>query len=461
MLSNQDIVVESADLRPESQLAVVSVRNVSKVFNIYDQPQDRLKQYVWPRIQRALKRKVGQFYREFWALKDISFEVRRGETLGIIGRNGAGKSTLLQIVCGILRPSSGRVRVNGRIAALLELGSGFNPEFTGRENIYINGSILGLTTTEIDARLHQIIDFAGIGDFIDQPVKVYSSGMFVRLAFAVIAHVDADVLVIDEALAVGDVFFQQKCMRFLRAFQESGGTVILVTHDSSAVLSFCQRALLLSNSRPPVLGPAEDVCKIYLEDIYKERAPLPIHSAGSSGKLEISSNLIKGALEPASSYNISSFCTQSKSFGEGKATIIDAGFFDAQGVRLNNINAEERVRFIISAKVNQTMDSPAFGFMLKNKLGEYVFTEGTDKAFRRHALTFKVGQLVRAVFEFDMPQLIRGTYTINVALAEGVGDDHQQQHWIHDAVVLEVTQGRLVHGICGMHNLSTYIEFNT
>ena len=193
-------------------------------------------------------RAPSTFFREFWALKDVSFEVKRGETVGIIGRNGSGKSTLLQIICGTLSPTGGQVETHGRVAALLELGSGFNPEFTGRENVYMNGSVIGLSRDEIDTLFDDIVAFADIGEFIDQPVKTYSSGMYVRLAFAVIAHVNADTLVIDEALAVGDVFFVQKCMRFLRKFMDEG-TIIFVSHDTGAVVNLCNRAFMLNKGQ--------------------------------------------------------------------------------------------------------------------------------------------------------------------------------------------------------------------
>ncbi|MGH7114089.1 MAG: ABC transporter ATP-binding protein, partial [Stellaceae bacterium] len=218
----------------------ISVIGLSKCYTIYNAPQDRLKQAIMPRLARAaapFARAVGKnlvepvFFRHHWALRAVSFEIDRGETLGVIGRNGAGKSTLLQLICGTLSPTSGTVSVNGRVGALLELGSGFNPDFTGRENVYLNATVLGLTTREIDARLDDIIAFADIGSFIDQPIKTYSSGMAMRLAFAVIAHIDADILIIDEALAVGDAFFQQKCMRWLRRFREHG-TVLFCGHDT-------------------------------------------------------------------------------------------------------------------------------------------------------------------------------------------------------------------------------------
>ncbi|MCV6577329.1 MAG: ABC transporter ATP-binding protein, partial [Cohaesibacter sp.] len=213
---------------------VLDVNCVSKCYTSFSRPHQRLLSFFMPGRRRAQK--------DFWALKDISFTLDKGETIGIIGRNGSGKSTLLQIICGVLNPTDGSVALQGRVAALLELGAGFNPDFSGRENIYLNAAIYGLSKKQVDARLGDIIAFADIGEFIDHPVRHYSSGMFVRLAFAVIAHVDADVLIIDEALAVGDALFAQKCMRFLEAFK-SHGSILFVSHDSGSITRFCDRAI--------------------------------------------------------------------------------------------------------------------------------------------------------------------------------------------------------------------------
>ncbi|MGD9877853.1 ABC transporter ATP-binding protein, partial [Desulfococcus sp.] len=250
-----------------SEIAI-KVENLSKCYQIYDNPRDRLKQFVVPRLKRALGRQPNNYFREFWALRDVSFEVKRGETVGIIGRNGSGKSTLLQMICGTLSPTGGYVKTNGRIAALLELGSGFNPEFTGRENVYMNAAVIGLSKQEIDARINDIAAFADIGDFIEQPVKSYSSGMYVRLAFAVIAHVDADILVIDEALAVGDAFFTQKCMRYLRKFMKTG-TVLFVSHDTASVRNLCTHAIWLEKGNILQQGVPKDVCENYLEAFFE------------------------------------------------------------------------------------------------------------------------------------------------------------------------------------------------
>src|SRR5262249_1944477 len=229
---------------------------VGKVYRLYDRPQDRLKHMLFSRIGRS-------YGREFWALRDVSFDVRRGDVLGIIGRNGSGKSTLLQIMAGILQPAAGEVRLWGRVAVLLELGSGFNPDCTGRENVLMNGAILGLSRAEIERRLDEIAAFADIGEFIDQPVKTYSSGMFVRLAFSVTTSLDADVLLIDEALAVGDVFFRQKCYQRLGALRARGVSIVLVSHALNEVEQFCQQALLLQAGRVVFQGSASEAVKRY------------------------------------------------------------------------------------------------------------------------------------------------------------------------------------------------------
>lgn len=225
----------------------IQISNLSKRYEIYAAPRDRLKQFVLPYLQRLTGQLQNKYFREFWAVKDVSFEIKKGETIGIIGRNGSGKSTLLQMICGTLSPTSGQVQTHGRIAALLELGSGFNPEFTGRENVYMNAAVLGLSTDEINASFDAIVAFADIGDFIDQPVKTYSSGMFVRLAFSVAVHVQPDILVVDEALSVGDIAFRNKCMEMIREMVARGVTILFVTHDLGTLQLFCSRVLWLKN----------------------------------------------------------------------------------------------------------------------------------------------------------------------------------------------------------------------
>jgi len=246
----------------------IKVNNLRKCYQIYDTPRDRLKQFVIPRLQKLSRQSPKQYFREFWALKDVSFEIKKGETVGIIGRNGSGKSTLLQMICGTLTPTSGSVQTNGRIAALLELGSGFNPEFSGRENVYMNASVLGLSNEEIDKRFDDIVVFADIGDFIEQPVKTYSSGMMVRLAFAVAINVDPEILIVDEALSVGDELFQRKCFSRIEAIRANGATILFVSHSGGTIIELCDRAVLMDAGDKLAIGTPKQIVGRYQKLLY-------------------------------------------------------------------------------------------------------------------------------------------------------------------------------------------------
>lgn len=241
----------------------ISIDSLGKCFHIYERPADRLRQFLFPRLQAALGLRRRQYFREFWALREVGLQVRRGEALGILGRNGAGKSTLLQLICGTLSPTRGNVAVRGRVAALLELGAGFNPEFTGTENVFLNAAVLGLTRTEVEHRFDKIVEFAAIGDFIHQPVKTYSSGMFVRLAFAIAAHVEPEILIVDEALSVGDIAFQNKCIARIRELRERGTTLLFVTHDLSTLQLICDRAVWLQDGQIVRVGDPISVSQDY------------------------------------------------------------------------------------------------------------------------------------------------------------------------------------------------------
>ena len=261
---------------------IISVENVSKAYRIWENPSARLTSalvesagHLLPAesaARRWMHARAAAAYRDFWALRDVSFQVRAGESVGIIGRNGSGKSTLLQIIAGTLQPTTGTTRVHGRVAALLELGSGFNPDFTGRENVYLNAAVLGLSRREVDARFDQIAAFADIGDFIEQPVKTYSSGMFVRLAFAVQTAVEPQVLIVDEALSVGDVFFQQRCYTRMRELLDKGVCIVLATHDLGAVQQFCASTLVFRQGRVAFRGPSAEATKVYFQIEQEERA---------------------------------------------------------------------------------------------------------------------------------------------------------------------------------------------
>lgn len=269
----------------------IHVQNLGKCYHVYDTPRDRLKQFVLPRLYSLAGRKSKQHFREFWALKDVSFEIRKGETIGIIGRNGSGKSTLLQMICGTVNPTSGSIYTHGRVAALLELGAGFNPEFTGRENVYLNAKVLGLSNKEIDASFDDIVAFADIGEFIEQPVKTYSSGMFVRLAFAVVAHVQPDILVVDEALSVGDIAFRNKCMEAIRKMVARGVTVLFVTHDLGTLQLLCSRVLWLVHGELKASGDPVRITQDYYVDTMqsgddKKQLRVDLPAQQNTGKAE-------------------------------------------------------------------------------------------------------------------------------------------------------------------------------
>ena len=268
-----------------SSEVAISVHNVSKYYAIYDRPHDRLAQMLLPRLRRLLGLTPSKHYREFWSLRDISFDIKRGETIGIIGRNGSGKSTLLQLICGTLKPSSGEIRTRGRIAALLELGAGFNPEFTGRENAILNATILGLSPAEIERRIIDIEAFADVGDFFDRPVKTYSSGMYVRVAFAVQACIEPEILIVDEALAVGDAPFQAKCMDYIHRLRSQGTSVLFVSHDVSSVRTLCDRAIWLDKGVMRLAGAVMPVTSAYIENVFKDgqdtSKPLPEPTDGT------------------------------------------------------------------------------------------------------------------------------------------------------------------------------------
>lgn len=249
-----------------SESIAVRVSQLSKCYHIYATPGDRLRQFVMPRLRRLVGAQARTYHREFWALRDVSFEIKKGECFGVLGRNGAGKSTLLQLLCGTLTPTHGQIEMYGRVAALLELGAGFNPEFTGVENVYLNASVLGLSRAEIEARFDGIVAFADIGDFIDQPVKTYSSGMFVRLAFAIAIHVEPDILIIDEALSVGDIAFQNKCLLKIRELRNKGTTLLFVTHDLSTLQLICDRVVWLRGGETVMIGAPVAVCQEYYVD---------------------------------------------------------------------------------------------------------------------------------------------------------------------------------------------------
>jgi lipopolysaccharide transport system ATP-binding protein len=444
---------DSRDNRPESVLEAV---NLEKHYTVVDKP--------WQALWRALRRsaKKGKERDGFCALRGINLELLRGETLGIIGRNGAGKSTLLQILCGTLEPDAGHVTHQGRIAALLELGAGFNPEFTGRENVYFQSAVLGLTPGEIDTRLPSILDFADIGKFIDQPVKHYSSGMYLRLAFAVAAHVDAEVLIVDEALAVGDIFFAQKCMRFFKGFVQHGA-LLFVSHDMGAITALCDRVLWLEKGEARMIGHPGDVVKAYAEAVYAEQQ----ETTCNTGQVATATVTAKDKPDSAVSLRdarqdliihsnlrndirIPPFSPDAPGFGAGKARIVSVRLQDETGRPLALVVGGERVILEIDFTAREKLVSVIVGFLLQNRLGQYLFGDNTFLTYLEHPPSIAPHEIATARFVFRMPFLPAGQYSIAVGIAEGTQTEHIQHDWTHEALVLEAEGAQFVPGILGI-----------
>lgn len=405
----------------------ISVQDVSKCFYTYEKPSDRLKQSFVPRLQRLVGDKVSTYGKEFWALNNVSFSVKKGETVGIVGRNGSGKSTLLQIICGTLMPTSGQIETQGRIAALLELGSGFNPEFSGRENVYLNGAVLGLSKDEIDDRFDAIAGFADIGEFIDQPVKLYSSGMAVRLAFAVQAQVDPDILIVDEALSVGDARFQAKCFERLRQLKENGTSILLVTHASEQVVTHCNRAILLERSRVEMIGSSRPVVNRYL-DILFGREKRPDESAAPD-TAQLPANVPEPAADELLDFGSEMFHTRTGynpheyRWGDGGATLLDYHFTAGGKAFPHSVESGEEIVLNVAVRFNRLIVNPILGFTIKTKEGVTVY--GTNSFMLECEGMQSVGgagTFARGSLKF-IARLAAGDYFISLGIASREGEE--------------------------------------
>lgn len=438
----------------------IITNDLGKCYQIYASPTDRLKQALW--------RGRRNYCREFWALRNVNLEIERGETVAIIGRNGSGKSTLLQMICGTLSPTEGNVETSGTIAALLELGSGFNPEFTGIENVYLNASLLGLSQEQIRERLEDIQSFADIGDFVYQPVKTYSSGMLVRLAFAVIAHVDPSVLIVDEALSVGDAVFGQRCMRFIRRFTESG-TLLFVSHDLNAVSSLCEKAIWIESGRvrmntltAPILTAYTRYCleasnaeiqsmtrtdanqqsEDALADNSENRASLQEAAAGNTVMNKDSTANISTAADelPEQPY-----WDEKRDYGNQHAYITRVSLIGLDGQRTNTPNCGEVVQLQISTLCIRCIESFIAGFVVRDRTGQVIFGENSTGQDRLQAST---NHIVSISFEFVMPFLQPGSYSLSVAVSNGDAKQFQVMHYKPDILILEPMVGnRPVQGV--------------
>ena len=398
---------------------MVLVQNVSKLYRQYARPADRIRELI-PFQSRA-------FYHEFWALRDISFQMERGETLGIVGPNGCGKSTLLQIVCGILQPTVGRVTTRGRIAALLELGAGFNPEFTGRENVFLNGEIMGLSRAAIERALPSIAAFADIGEFLDRPVKEYSSGMYVRLAFATAIHVEPDILVVDEALAVGDAVFANRCVRKFQELRERKITVLFVSHDLALVKQLSDRALLLVEGRIRALGEPSDVINQYVGMVL-ERQRVEREPADQAG--------LRAGFR----------------HGDRTSEIVDVQLVDAGGGALvQAVTSGETVRVRVRTIFHSAKPDVMVGILIRNRIGMEVY--GTNTRVEQIQLgPFDAGDELELEFQFEC-WLTPQAYTLTVAVQNTDGSSHD---WLDDVLAFDVVDARALAGVANLRARVTW-----
>ncbi|MBC2655638.1 ABC transporter ATP-binding protein [Pseudomonas sp. MSSRFD41] len=429
-----------------SEIAI-EVKKLSKCYQIYEQPRDRLKQFILPRLQRSVFKQPKQYFREFWALKDVSFEVKKGETVGIVGRNGSGKSTLLQMICGTLNPTSGSIQTNGRIAALLELGSGFNPEFSGRENVYLNGAVLGLTRQEIDSRFDDIVAFADIGNFIEQPVKTYSSGMMVRLAFAVAINVDPEILIVDEALSVGDELFQRKCFARIEAIRANGATILFVSHSGSQIVELCDRALLMDSGERLADGKPKKIIGLYQKLLYApmdrreevreqiigaisgeqhERELQEQKNIGSSGSLVLN-DFFDPHLQPKSTIN----------YEERGALISRPQLFNLSGNKVNCLQNGEFYFFKYNVQFTSDATNVLFGMLIKTISGVELGGAVSASSLRKALPYASTGSNYQVEFRFQC-NLNPGLYFVNAGVYGIRNGEEVYLHRILDACMFRV-----------------------
>ncbi|TLS71831.1 ABC transporter ATP-binding protein [Aliarcobacter thereius] len=396
----------------------IKVQNLTKTYKLYDKPIDRLKESLHP-----LKKK---YHKDFYALNDVSFEIKKGETVGIIGKNGSGKSTLLKIITGVLTPTSGRVNVHGKISAILELGAGFNHDMTGIENIYLNTSINGMNKQATNKIIDEIVEFAELGEHIHQPIKTYSSGMKARLAFGVAINVDPEILIVDEALSVGDVRFQQKCLRRMEEFKAQNKTILFVSHSTGMIERFCDRAVWIHEGNIRDIGDSELISKKYYSFMTYGLETTINDSQKSTQEIKKTDSIKWPSLDKC------------ESFGEGGAKIVGVALVDEKNNFLSVLSGGEKVKLLFKIVAYEEIYSPIVGFIIKDKTG--VRVTGTNSYITKQTQNINLikNQENIVEFEFTMPLIKNGEYTISPALAEGTQDKHIQHHWIHDALLFKI-----------------------
>ena len=412
----------------EERPIAISVDNVSKVYKLFTKPADR----VIDALHLAPWKKVPEHH----ALNDVSFEVKQGEMVGIIGTNGSGKSTILKIITGVLHPTKGDVTVNGRISALLELGAGFNREYTGIENIYLNGTMIGFSKEEIDAKLKDILEFADIGDFVYQPVKTYSSGMFVRLAFAVAINIEPEILIVDEALAVGDVFFQAKCYRKFDEFKKKGKTILFVSHDLSSIVKYCDRVVLLNKGTKLGEGKAKEMI-----DVYKQVLVGQYDENDTKEATETTANIDGGANEELLEY------------GSRKAEITECYITDNKGKRTNALIKGEPFTIHMKASFAERVQAPIFAFTIKNARGTEI--TGTNTMFEKAFMEAVDKGVTKEVTFSQRMDLQGGDYLLSLGLTGYEGSDFTVYHRLYDAVSISVISDK---DTVGFYDMNSKVE---
>lgn len=416
----------------------IQISNLTKTFKIFDKPTDRVKESLNPFGKR--------YSRDFYALRNVSLNIYRGETIGVIGKNGAGKSTLLKMITGVLTPTSGEIKVNGRIASLLELGAGFNPEMTGIENIYLNGTIMGYTKEEMDAKVQEIVDFADIGDFINQQVKMYSSGMFARLAFAVNVSVKPDILIVDEALSVGDIFFQTKCFKRMEKLKEQGVTVLFVSHDMGSIRQLCSKCLWLDNGTSRQYGNVDEVAAAYFNE------QLASHNRVNSGANEHqskSSDIIL-PLENTGRLVLPELVARQGTIHDD--VIIKSFAFLENGEQVPVLKDGHTYQARMAVEFKKTFTGLIYGFVMENCKGVCVLAVNSWMSTDGKTIDVKEPGTMVGSFTFTMPKILQGTYTISPAVAKGTAREHIQLTWLENAMMIDIQNSGYNYAILEIEN---------
>lgn len=401
--------------------SVIRVEGLTKKYNLYARPQDRFIEAV------GLRKKT--LHSDFYALNGISFDVKRGETVGIVGTNGSGKSTLLKIITGVLKPTEGTVSVDGRISALLELGAGFNQEYTGLENIYLNGRMMGYSRKEMESRIQDIIDFAEIGEFIRQPVKTYSSGMFARLAFAVAINVEPDILIVDEALSVGDLFFQNKCFKKFEELKSKNVTILFVSHDIASVRQMCSRVIWIEKGIQKIFDKSDIVCDMYM-DMKRQNMNenVVLHSENTE---TITGRPVTGNIKiPPISY-------KDGKLKSDEFDILSAFFEDAKGNIVSELAVDTEVSMHVLIKLNRDMGNLIVGFVLENSKGLPLY-DINNYINQQQVVAGKKDQILEVVYQHKLPRLMKGVYVVSVAVAQGTQSEHIMKTWLHGVGEVEI-----------------------